>query len=57
MRCEECGTRAPDAAADWRAYRGDPAEDEESLVVFYCPACAEREFGPPGVERDAGSAG
>ena len=30
----------------WRSYRiDDPTEDEEPALAFYCPVCAEREFG------------
>jgi hypothetical protein len=25
-----------------------PEEDEEPILAAYCPACAEREFGPAG---------
>jgi len=39
---------AAEAAEGWRAYRTDLAEsaDDDTVpaVVFYCPACAEREF-------------
>ncbi len=37
---------ADDAAEGWQAHLAcDPREDEESFVVFFCPSCAEREFG------------
>jgi hypothetical protein len=29
----------------WRADLGSDDLDEPAEVVFYCPACAEREFG------------
>jgi hypothetical protein len=46
VRCEECQAEATDEAWGWQAYRADdPEEDEEPHVVFYCPFCAEREFG------------
>jgi hypothetical protein len=35
------------AAVGWRAYRVNVEEGDEPAVAFYCPACAEREFGPP----------
>ena len=39
---------ADERARGWRAYRGDvPGEDPEPILLFYCPACAEREFGGP----------
>jgi hypothetical protein len=49
MRCQECGTVADGQARGWRAYRcdlGHEYELDEPELVFYCPACAEREFGP-----------
>ncbi len=42
----ECG--AVWLAADeerWQAYHGGDDLDEPDEVVFYCPRCAEREFG------------
>ena len=35
---------ADENAAGWQAHRGDEP-DETPLLVFYCPVCAEREFG------------
>jgi hypothetical protein len=46
LRCEEC--RADTATArGWRALVcADPEDpDDEPVVAFYCPRCAEREFG------------
>ena len=43
--CAECGR--PWLPADeerWSAYRGDEPDDEEPLLMFFCPRCAEREF-------------
>jgi len=41
-RCAKCDeVWLPADEARWRAYLDD---DDES--VFFCPACAEREFGP-----------
>ena len=54
MTCVECGAVATGDAEGWRAYRADlplEAEAEDATagdvpaVVFYCPACAELEFG------------
>jgi hypothetical protein len=45
MRCEECGKEAPPDARGWRAVRTDTEDDADSPVGFYCPDCAEREFG------------
>jgi hypothetical protein len=42
----ECGAEwLPADEERWRAFHGgdDPAEPAE--LVFYCPECAEREFG------------
>jgi hypothetical protein len=42
-RCAECVAVWLPADEDrWSAYLTD---DEPAEVVFYCPACAEREFG------------
>ncbi len=47
--CVECGTLSSLEARRWRSYRiDDPTEDEPPALAFYCPACAEREFGSPG---------
>jgi hypothetical protein len=35
----------PADEARWRAYLGADDLDEPPEVVFYCPECAEREFG------------
>jgi hypothetical protein len=41
--CAECGALwLPDDEKRWSAYHTD---DEPPEVVFYCPECAEREFG------------
>jgi hypothetical protein len=42
-RCTECEARWLPADEDrWEAYLTD---DESPELVFYCPTCAEREFG------------
>ncbi len=54
LRCVECGTLSSRHARRWRSYRtDDPTEDEPPALAFYCPACAEREFGSlrPETER------
>ena len=41
----ECGR--PWLPADeerWSAYCADEPDDEEPLLLFFCPRCAEREF-------------
>ena len=46
LECVECRTVSDATAWRWRSYRiDDPTEDEEPALAFYCPFCAEREFG------------
>jgi len=43
-RCAECGERwLPGDEERWRAYVVD--DGPEDKLVFYCPGCAELEFG------------
>ena len=44
--CVECRRRADAQARGWQAHlvESDDNEDEDE-VVFFCPACAVREFG------------
>ena len=46
LRCEECG-RITGRARGWRAKIVEDEEDPEMgrYVVYYCPSCAQREFG------------
>jgi hypothetical protein len=45
--CTECGSQSDAGWVGWRAYRvDDPEIDEPPALGFYCPACAEAEFGP-----------
>jgi hypothetical protein len=45
-RCAECGVVwLPADEERWRAYLGGDDLGEPAEVFFYCPACAEREFG------------
>jgi hypothetical protein len=45
-RCAECEAAwLPADEARWRAYLGGDDLDEPAEPVFYCPGCAEREFG------------
>jgi hypothetical protein len=47
--CVECGCRSDAGWVGWRAYRvDDPELDEPPALGFYCPTCAEAEFGPDG---------
>jgi len=46
MRCVECGIEATSDARGWIGLRIDiPQEGDEPETAFYCPRCAEREFG------------
>jgi hypothetical protein len=46
--CRECGISSGAFWIRWRAYRtDDPELNEAPALAFYCPACADREFGPP----------
>lgn len=54
LKCVECGATVDEHTPNWRAYIAQPIEDDDGeFVITYCPACAEREFGPfqPGKER------
>jgi Zn ribbon nucleic-acid-binding protein len=47
VECVECGRRSDTGWVGWRGYRvDDPELDEPPTLGFYCPACAEAEFGP-----------
>ena len=47
VACIECGRPSDARWSGWRAYRvDDPELDEPPTLGFYCPACAEAEFGP-----------
>jgi len=54
VRCQECLRAADEKAEGWRAYRSDEP-GEPPLVGFYCPECAEREFGPVDGGRSGSS--
>ena len=44
--CQECGISSGSSWTRWRGYRTDnPLAGEPPALVFYCPACATREFG------------
>ena len=46
LECVECHAVSDETARHWRSYRIDePSEGEEPALAFYCPVCAEREFG------------
>lgn len=46
ISCQECGSLSSLRWHGWRAYRADdPETGEPPTLAFYCPACAEREFG------------
>lgn len=45
--CAECSHVSSAFATGWKAYRVDDPEDGNGPpeLAFYCPVCAEREFG------------
>jgi hypothetical protein len=46
VRCAECTSSSGLYWQGWRALRvDDPEIDEPPALAFYCPTCAEREFG------------
>jgi hypothetical protein len=46
LLCVECATHSDREAWGWRAHRIDDPENRwQPEIIFYCPACAEREFG------------
>jgi len=46
VRCTECGSSSGRRWWGWRAYRTDELDlGEPPPLAFYCPTCAEREFG------------
>lgn len=47
VSCVECHRPSGRDWHGWRAYRtDDPDQDGPAELTFYCPDCAEREFGP-----------
>ncbi len=55
VECRECGISSGAFWIRWRAYRcDDPERDEPPALAFYCPACADREFGRPRRARTSG---
>jgi hypothetical protein len=47
LECVGCGFLSQGRAWKWRGYRTDePETRDEPEVLFYCPTCAAREFGP-----------
>ena len=46
LACIECPRLSSASARGWKAYRSDDPENEEpAKLAFYCPQCAEGEFG------------
>jgi hypothetical protein len=47
LTCQECAVLAEDDAFRWRALLAVDPDDafEQPMLAFYCPDCAEREFG------------
>jgi hypothetical protein len=44
--CLECEEHTNDEARGWEAHRYDVDDDGADEILFYCPACAVREFHP-----------
>jgi hypothetical protein len=45
--CHECQVYSDAHGFGWRGCRVDnPDENEPPELAFYCPECADREFGP-----------
>ncbi len=46
--CVECGKLSYDSMEGWRAMLGTDIDDENAPteVYVFCPACADRQFGP-----------
>ena len=44
LRCELC-SQITGNAAGWRAYPFERLDDGSQGIAFFCPGCAEREFG------------
>jgi hypothetical protein len=50
--CHACSVYSDANAAGWRAYLVDnPDKNASRELAFYCPSCAQREFGPVGKRR------
>ena len=46
VHCFECHSSSGLRGSGWRAYRIDDLEPgAPSALVFFCPTCAEKEFG------------
>jgi hypothetical protein len=46
LECAECGRPwLPADVERWAAYRAEEPDEEQPLLMFFCPGCAEREFG------------
>ena len=47
--CIECGREWSDPRERWRVYVSAENDDPQPETGAYCPSCAQREFGDPGV--------
>lgn len=46
LACAQCDRRSDRLARGWEGHlAGVPEEGEKVEIVFFCPACVEREFG------------
>jgi hypothetical protein len=54
LRCAECGKVGEGSMEGWRAMLGTDMDDENAPTEthLFCPACAEREFGPPRADDE-----
>ena len=50
--CAECGRLSAGSERGWQGHLVDGDGGGADEVLFFCPRCAEREFGRP--HRDAG---
>jgi hypothetical protein len=46
--CEECGRAIIEGERGWQGHLVDLDDDGEDEVLYFCPRCAEREFGVNG---------
>jgi hypothetical protein len=54
VRCAERGKLGEGSMEGWRAMLGTDIDDENTPTETYlfCPACADREFGPPRADHE-----
>jgi hypothetical protein len=54
VRCAECGKLGEGSMEGWQAMLSIDIDDENTPTEthLFCPACAEREFGPPRADHE-----